>query len=65
MTLNNQKNISDEFADTELGAEMGVPPQYHAAARKAGGAIEGKGYQGMPIHPITKQDDNEEQTLGI
>ncbi|PCJ98568.1 MAG: hypothetical protein COA45_07560 [Zetaproteobacteria bacterium] len=65
MDLDKQKNISGEWGDSELGAETGVPPKYHDAALTANGVVEDNGFQGIPVHPVTKPDENEEQVLGI
>ena len=58
MTLDDQNNISDEFADTELGAEAGIPAQYHVVSAQPP-------VKGMPTHPPLEKGANEEEVLGI
>ncbi len=58
MSLDDQKNISDEFPDSELGAEAGIPAQYHAAPVQPP-------VKGVPTHPVIKPSENEEEVLGI
>lgn len=58
MNLDDQNNISDEFADTELGGDASIPEQYHVAPVQASA-------KGIPTHPIIKPNENEEEVLGI
>ena len=58
MNLNDQNNISDEFADTELGGEAGIPAQYHATPAQVSA-------KGVPTHPVLDTNENEEEVLGI
>ena len=61
MGIDNQSNISGEWPEEHLGAEAGVPPQFHVKP-SATGEVQSKS---IPTHPVLKADENEEHVLGI